>query len=95
MGDHASVRPPVASTSGRLGVNRLQQHPQAVNSLSCKPSDGEAMIKRCDSVTGNSSSIDAGYSEPLGPLQERPKTSRRLNESDYADVEIGDDLLPL
>ena len=53
------------------------------------------MIKRCDSVTGNSSSIDAGYSEPLGPLQERPKTSRRLNESDYADVEIGDDLLPL
>jgi hypothetical protein len=53
------------------------------------------MIKRCDSVTGNSSSIDAGYSEPLGPLQERPKTNRRLNESDYADVEIGDDLLPL
>ena len=32
----------------------------------------------------------------MGPLQERPMTSRRLHtESDFADVEVGEDLLPL
>ena len=40
--------------------------------------------------------VDSSYSDPMGPLQERPKTSRRLlTESDFADVEVGEDLLPL
>ena len=42
------------------------------------------------------SPLDASYADPMGSLQERPKTSRRLlTESEFADVEVGQDLLPL
>ncbi len=42
--------------------------------------------------------VDASYSDPLGPMPERPRTSagnRGGNQEDeFADEEIGDDLLP-
>ncbi|XP_045044013.1 intraflagellar transport protein 88 homolog isoform X2 [Desmodus rotundus] len=40
--------------------------------------------------------IDASYVDPLGPQVERPKTAakRRIEEDDFADEELGDDLLP-
>ncbi|KAE8627522.1 hypothetical protein XENTR_v10007034 [Xenopus tropicalis] len=40
--------------------------------------------------------IDASYSDPLGPQMERPKTSakRRAEEEEFADEELGEDLLP-
>ena len=41
--------------------------------------------------------IDTNYSDPLGPMPERPKTSggRGHNlDDEFADEEIGDDLLP-
>ncbi|XP_045444474.1 intraflagellar transport protein 88 homolog isoform X1 [Pipistrellus kuhlii] len=40
--------------------------------------------------------IDASYVDPLGPQVERPKTAakKRLEEDDFADEELGDDLLP-
>ncbi|XP_069164782.1 intraflagellar transport protein 88 homolog isoform X2 [Procambarus clarkii] len=40
--------------------------------------------------------VDSSYVDPLGPLQERPKTSlrRKQEEDDFADEELGDDLLP-
>ncbi|KAM9321360.1 intraflagellar transport protein 88 homolog isoform 1-T1 [Gastrophryne carolinensis] len=40
--------------------------------------------------------IDASYTDPLGPQVERPKTAarKRLEEEDFADEELGDDLLP-
>lgn len=39
---------------------------------------------------------DSSYVDPLGPLQERPKTSlrRKQDEDEFADDDIGDDLLP-
>uniref|UniRef100_F1RVB0 Intraflagellar transport protein 88 homolog n=1 Tax=Sus scrofa TaxID=9823 RepID=F1RVB0_PIG len=39
---------------------------------------------------------DASYVDPLGPQAERPKTAakKRLDEDDFADEELGDDLLP-
>lgn len=39
---------------------------------------------------------DSSYVDPLGPLQERPKTSlrRKQDEDEFADEELGDDLLP-
>ena len=39
---------------------------------------------------------DASYVDPLGPQTERPKTAakKRGDESDFADEELGDDLLP-
>ena len=43
--------------------------------------------------------IDASYNDPLGPAPERPRTSAgvrggALNDDEFADEEIGDDLLP-
>ena len=41
--------------------------------------------------------VDGSYSDPLGPLPDRPRTSvgtRNNIEEDFADEEIGDDLLP-
>lgn len=39
---------------------------------------------------------DASYVDPLGPQAERPKTGakKRLEEDEFADEELGDDLLP-
>ncbi|XP_041114746.1 intraflagellar transport protein 88 homolog isoform X5 [Polyodon spathula] len=40
--------------------------------------------------------IDASYVDPLGPQIERPKTAakKQMDEDDFADEELGDDLLP-
>ncbi|XP_030613371.1 intraflagellar transport protein 88 homolog isoform X3 [Archocentrus centrarchus] len=40
--------------------------------------------------------LDASYVDPLGPQVERPKTGakKRVEDDDFADEELGDDLLP-
>ncbi|XP_038617721.1 intraflagellar transport protein 88 homolog isoform X2 [Tachyglossus aculeatus] len=40
--------------------------------------------------------IDVSYVDPLGPQTERPKTAakKKMEEDDFADEELGDDLLP-
>uniref|UniRef100_A0AAR2M018 Intraflagellar transport protein 88 homolog n=1 Tax=Pygocentrus nattereri TaxID=42514 RepID=A0AAR2M018_PYGNA len=40
--------------------------------------------------------LDASYVDPLGPQMERPKTAakKRTEEDEFADEELGDDLLP-
>ncbi|KAM3862431.1 intraflagellar transport protein 88 homolog isoform 2-T2 [Diretmus argenteus] len=40
--------------------------------------------------------LDASYVDPLGPQVERPKTAakKRVEDDDFADEELGDDLLP-
>ncbi|XP_059984612.1 intraflagellar transport protein 88 homolog isoform X3 [Lagenorhynchus albirostris] len=40
--------------------------------------------------------LDASYVDPLGPQIERPRTAakKRVDEDDFADEELGDDLLP-
>ena len=41
--------------------------------------------------------VDVTYSDPLGPQAERPKTAARRRdqqEDEFADEELGDDLLP-
>ncbi|XP_027740280.1 intraflagellar transport protein 88 homolog isoform X1 [Empidonax traillii] len=44
----------------------------------------------------SSKEIDASYTDPLGPQAERPRTAarKRTEEDDFADEELGDDLLP-
>uniref|UniRef100_A0A4W3HLX6 Intraflagellar transport protein 88 homolog n=1 Tax=Callorhinchus milii TaxID=7868 RepID=A0A4W3HLX6_CALMI len=46
--------------------------------------------------TSNNKDIDASYVDPLGPQIERPKTAarKRVDEDEFADEELGDDLLP-
>lgn len=40
--------------------------------------------------------VDPSYSDPLGPQMERPKTAakRRDLDDEFADEELGEDLLP-
>nr|KAF6427664.1 intraflagellar transport 88 [Rousettus aegyptiacus] len=40
--------------------------------------------------------VDVSYVDPLGPQVERPKTAakKRIEDDDFADEELGDDLLP-
>ena len=41
---------------------------------------------------------DSAYSDPLGDMPQRPKTSSRPRQGDdvdFNDVELGDDLLPV
>lgn len=40
--------------------------------------------------------LDAGYSDPLGPLPERPRTGmgKPMDYDDFGDEALGDDLLP-
>ncbi|XP_029385577.1 intraflagellar transport protein 88 homolog isoform X9 [Echeneis naucrates] len=45
---------------------------------------------------GSAGSADASYVDPLGPQTDRPKTGakKRIEDDDFADEELGDDLLP-
>ncbi|XP_075054953.1 intraflagellar transport protein 88 homolog isoform X2 [Mixophyes fleayi] len=46
--------------------------------------------------TSSSREMDVSYVDPLGPQIERPKTAarKRVEEEEFADEELGDDLLP-
>ncbi|XP_066562581.1 intraflagellar transport protein 88 homolog isoform X2 [Amia ocellicauda] len=65
---------------------------------------GERLSAKLKSLPGanepyeasNNKDIDASYVDPLGPQIERPKTAakKRAEEDDFADEELGDDLLP-
>ncbi|KAM8820215.1 intraflagellar transport protein 88 homolog [Eudromia elegans] len=46
--------------------------------------------------SSSSKEIDASYIDPLGPQTERPKTAarKRTEEDEFADEELGEDLLP-
>ncbi|KAM6439070.1 intraflagellar transport protein 88 homolog isoform 5-T5 [Rhynochetos jubatus] len=65
---------------------------------------GERLSARLKALPGtsepyessSSKEIDASYIDPLGPQAERPKTAarKRTEEDDFADEELGEDLLP-
>ncbi|XP_009076257.1 PREDICTED: intraflagellar transport protein 88 homolog isoform X4 [Acanthisitta chloris] len=65
---------------------------------------GERLSARLKALPGtsepyessSSKEIDASYVDPLGPQAERPKTAarKRIEEDDFADEELGEDLLP-
>ncbi|KAM5181133.1 intraflagellar transport protein 88 homolog [Mantella aurantiaca] len=67
-------------------------------------SKGERLSAKLKSLPGandpyeasSNKDIDVSYSDPLGPQVERPKTAakRRVEEEEFADEELGEDLLP-
>ncbi len=71
----------VSSKSAQLRANLLEEHEE----------------EDMESYRPNAREVDSSYSDPLGPAPERPRTSagnRGGNDDDFADEEIGDDLLP-
>uniref|UniRef100_A0A8C5F8S8 Intraflagellar transport 88 homolog n=1 Tax=Gadus morhua TaxID=8049 RepID=A0A8C5F8S8_GADMO len=74
------------------------------NSSQGNSSRGDRLSTKLKSLPGSNEpyessgqrDLDASYVDPLGPQTERPKTAakKRGDESDFADEELGDDLLP-
>ncbi|XP_074513940.1 intraflagellar transport protein 88 homolog isoform X7 [Sebastes fasciatus] len=77
---------------------------KADSSHSSSSTKGERMSAKMRSLPGSNEpyeasspkEIDASYVDPLGPQMERPKTGakKRVEDDDFADEELGDDLLP-
>lgn len=94
--------------SGRDGSARGRREGSAgsENGQNCHVSSakGERMSSKLKMLPGvndpyetsPNKDIDASYVDPLGPQIERPKTAarKRVEEDEFADEELGDDLLP-
>uniref|UniRef100_A0A671UIJ4 Intraflagellar transport protein 88 homolog n=1 Tax=Sparus aurata TaxID=8175 RepID=A0A671UIJ4_SPAAU len=93
--------------SGRDGSARSRREGSAGSADSSHSSNstkGERLSAKMRSLPGSNEpyeasspkEIDASYVDPLGPQMERPKTGakKRGEEDDFADEELGDDLLP-
>uniref|UniRef100_A0A3Q3FHF0 Intraflagellar transport protein 88 homolog n=1 Tax=Labrus bergylta TaxID=56723 RepID=A0A3Q3FHF0_9LABR len=93
--------------SGREGSTRGRREGREGSAGSAGDSNstkGERLSAKMRSLPGSNEpyeasspkEIDASYVDPLGPHMERPKTGakRRVEDDDFADEELGDDLLP-
>ncbi|XP_050924964.1 intraflagellar transport protein 88 homolog isoform X7 [Lates calcarifer] len=96
--------------SGREGSGRGRREGRegsagsADSSHSSNSTKGERLSAKMRSLPASSEpyeasspkELDASYMDPLGPQMERPKTGakRRTEDDDFADEELGDDLLP-
>ncbi|XP_036964631.1 intraflagellar transport protein 88 homolog [Acanthopagrus latus] len=96
--------------SGRDGSARSRREGRegsagsADSSHSSSSTKGERLSAKMRSLPGSNEpyeasspkEIDASYVDPLGPQMERPKTGakKRGEDDDFADEELGDDLLP-
>ncbi|XP_034057367.1 intraflagellar transport protein 88 homolog isoform X14 [Gymnodraco acuticeps] len=92
--------------SGRESSSRGRREGSAGSADSAHSSStkGERLSAKMRSLPGSNEpyeasspkEIDASYVDPLGPQMERPKTGakRRVEDDDFADEELGDDLLP-
>ncbi|XP_040004867.1 intraflagellar transport protein 88 homolog isoform X3 [Xiphias gladius] len=93
--------------SGREGSARGRREGRegsADSSNSSNSTKGERLSAKMRSLPASSEpyeasspkELDASYVDPLGPQMERPKTGakKRVEDDDFADEELGDDLLP-
>ncbi|KAM9344388.1 intraflagellar transport protein 88 homolog [Pholidichthys leucotaenia] len=93
--------------SGREGSGRSRKdgrESRVGSADSSNSTKGERLSARMRSLPGSNEpyeasspkELDASYVDPLGPQMERPKTGakKRVEDDDFADEELGDDLLP-
>ncbi|KAJ6662354.1 hypothetical protein lerEdw1_012518 [Lerista edwardsae] len=90
-----------AACSPENGPSLALEAPRDPGSINIK---GERLSAKLKSLPGTNEpyessthkEIDASYLDPLGPQIERPKTAvkKRMDEDEFADEELGDDLLP-
>ncbi|KAJ7320176.1 hypothetical protein JRQ81_019687 [Phrynocephalus forsythii] len=90
--------------SGRDGSARARREGSAAGDPGSITVKGERLSAKLRSLPGsnepyessNSKEIDSSYVDPLGPQAERPKTAlkKKMDEDEFADEELGDDLLP-
>ncbi|XP_054443943.1 intraflagellar transport protein 88 homolog isoform X2 [Pteronotus mesoamericanus] len=86
-----------------IGLKEVQEYATKLKRLEKMKEIKEQRIKSGRDGSGgsrgkkeSSAGSDASYVDPLGPQVERPKTAakKRVEEDDFADEELGDDLLP-
>ncbi|XP_036413762.1 intraflagellar transport protein 88 homolog [Colossoma macropomum] len=90
-----------SSARGRREGSASSDSGQSSHGASAK---GERLSVKLRSLPGSNEpyeassqrDLDASYVDPLGPQMERPKTAakKRTEEDEFADEELGDDLLP-
>ncbi|XP_015284972.1 PREDICTED: intraflagellar transport protein 88 homolog [Gekko japonicus] len=90
--------------SGRDGSARARREGSAGGDPGSVTVKGERLSAKLKSLPGTNEpyessvnkEIDASYIDPLGPQIERPKTAlrKKIDEDEFADEELGDDLLP-
>ncbi|XP_053165751.1 intraflagellar transport protein 88 homolog isoform X2 [Hemicordylus capensis] len=90
--------------SGRDGSARARREGSAGGDPGSINVKGERLSSKLKSLPGTNDpyesstnkEIDASYLDPLGPQIERPKTAlkKKMDEDEFADEELGDDLLP-
>ncbi|XP_017560112.1 intraflagellar transport protein 88 homolog isoform X14 [Pygocentrus nattereri] len=90
-----------SSARGRREGSASSDSGQSSHGTSAK---GERLSVKLRSLPGSNEpyeassqrDLDASYVDPLGPQMERPKTAakKRTEEDEFADEELGDDLLP-
>ncbi|XP_034003088.1 intraflagellar transport protein 88 homolog isoform X1 [Trematomus bernacchii] len=100
-GVSSSVSSPKKAAIMETDVKAGERMKDSAHSSSTK---GERLSAKMRSLPGSNEpyeasspkEIDASYVDPLGPQMERPKTGakRRVEDDDFADEELGDDLLP-
>ncbi|XP_078078242.1 intraflagellar transport protein 88 homolog [Mustelus asterias] len=90
-----------SSARGRREGSAGSENGQSNYVTSAKGERMSAKLKSLPGVndpyeTSNNKDIDASYVDPLGPQIERPRTAarKRVDEDEFADEELGDDLLP-
>ncbi|XP_041055364.1 intraflagellar transport protein 88 homolog [Carcharodon carcharias] len=89
------------SARGRREGSAGSENGQSSYVTSAKGERMSAKLKSLPGVndpyeTSNNKDIDASYVDPLGPQIERPRTAarKRVEDDEFADEELGDDLLP-
>uniref|UniRef100_A0A665V1Q3 Intraflagellar transport protein 88 homolog n=1 Tax=Echeneis naucrates TaxID=173247 RepID=A0A665V1Q3_ECHNA len=97
------IREQVSSARGRK-EGREGSAGSADSSHSGSSTKGERLSAKMRSLPASSEpyeasspkELDASYVDPLGPQTDRPKTGakKRIEDDDFADEELGDDLLP-
>ncbi|KAK4016574.1 hypothetical protein OUZ56_031534 [Daphnia magna] len=63
------------------------------STLKSQPTSAESLSKSIHLY--QTTPVDTSYQDQLGPLQDRPRTSRRLMNVETDDLDVGSDLLPL
>ncbi|KAL8191003.1 UNVERIFIED_CONTAM: Intraflagellar transport protein 88 [Gekko kuhli] len=102
--DHISINSVKRVKSGRDGSARARREGSAGGDPGSVTVKGERLSAKLKSLPGTNEpyessvnkEIDASYIDPLGPQIERPKTAlrKKIDEDEFADEELGDDLLP-
>ncbi|XP_040913873.1 intraflagellar transport protein 88 homolog isoform X2 [Toxotes jaculatrix] len=100
----AGISTPILTSPKKASIMGITEDVKTDSSHSSNSTKGERLSAKMRSLPASNEpyeasspkELDASYVDPLGPQMERPKTGakKRMDDDDFADEELGDDLLP-